>query len=125
MSCIDARVADSIEWHCWLEMDLIVFLTSQISPAEQIRLYSSIVRSNVPLYVLEETLLAPTVQQLRHHELKGGRTHVISCNDWHRFKICYPATDNPCGWSMTHLFFPTIEPLNVCFVLFLFPILNI
>lgn len=29
---------------------------------------------DVPVDVLEEALLAPAVQQLGHHELKGGRT---------------------------------------------------
>lgn len=32
--------------------------------------------SDVPVYVLEETLLAPAVQQLRHYELKGSRAQV-------------------------------------------------
>lgn len=55
----------------------MVFLTSQSSHAEQMWLHSSTVGSDVPVYVLEEALLAPAVQQLRHHELKEGRAQVI------------------------------------------------
>lgn len=43
----------------------------------QVWLCNSTVGGNVPVYVLEETLLAPAVQQLRHHELKESRLYKV------------------------------------------------
>lgn len=53
---------------CWK------FLTSETCHAQWEWLHRHIAGSVVPVYVLEETLFTPAVQQLRHHKLKESRT---------------------------------------------------
>lgn len=38
-----------------------------------------------PVYVLEETLLSPTVQQLRHHELRRNNSQLLHLELLHSF----------------------------------------
>lgn len=58
-------------------INLILFLTRGTCHAQQVWLHRDIAGSTVPVYVLEETLLTPAVQQLRHHELKESRKQVV------------------------------------------------